>query len=388
MIGGSARTNTSTVFALARLSANGILDNTFSGDGYQEITATGFSQCATIALQPDGKIVMVGRSKAVGNEDFVVARCNGDGTLDTSFGGTGVIKKNILNTDGALATALQPDGKILVVGAANSGTDSVVLRYNSNGTLDTSFSVNGMYQESFGALSNFSAVALQPDGKILLGGSSGTLAGRNSTVVRLNSNGNRDTSFDGDGYVISDINPASVDYILAIALQPDGRLVTAGQSGNGSPNIALIRYNLFQKADALAGSKISNLLGNNIYNTTGASQAITLLPKKTGKKKNAFLSFQNDGHEPDAFAITGSKGNKLFKVKYYNGATDVTKLVTAGTFSTPSLAPGASFALRAEVTTQKKSERKTRKLFITSKSTSDTSSSDTVLVTAKGVVKK
>jgi uncharacterized delta-60 repeat protein len=280
IIGGSARTNSSTTFALARLTASGILDPTFSGDGYQEVAA-GYSECQAMAVQPDGRIILVGESKSGGNEDFVVARCNSDGTL------SGVVKTNIIGKDAAYAVTLQPDGKIVVVGHANAGTDSVVVRYLADGTLDTSFSVDGIYQESFGGLSSFSAVAIEADGKILLGGASGTLAGRNSTIVRLTSSGVLDTTFDGDGYVINDLKPANGDFIFGIAFQPDGKLVAAGRAGNSTGDIALSRYSFFQKTDALVGTTASTISGNNIYNQNGSGQGISLLLKQNGKKRMA-----------------------------------------------------------------------------------------------------
>ncbi len=388
MIGGSARTNTSTVFSLARLGTNGILDATFSGDGYQEITAAGFAQCNAIRLQPNGKIVMVGQSKAAGNQDFIVACCNADGTLDTTFSNDGLVQTNLIGQDIALAVAVQPDGKILVAGTAASGADSVAIRYNSDGTLDTSFASAGIFRNAFGSFSFFGSVVLQADGKILLGGASGTLAGRNFTVVRLSPSGILDTSFDGDGYVISNINPAGGNFIWGMALQPDGRLVAVGQSGNSSRNIALARYNMFQKADSLVGNNLSTFFGDNIYNGNGAGQAITITTKKTGKKRSGFVKIQNDGHESDSFTIAGAKGNKRFKVKYLNGTTDVTKLVTAGTFNTGTIAPGASLSLKVEVTTQKKSEGKSRNLLVTATSGADSSSADAILITAKNIAKK
>lgn len=382
MIGGSARTNTSTSFALARLTAGGVLDPTFSGDGYQEITA-GYSECQAMAVQPDGKIILVGESKSVGTEDFVVTRCNSNGTLDSTFSGDGIAKNNIVGKDAAYAITLQPDGKILVAGHANGGTDSVVIRYLADGTLDPSFSFDGIYQNSFGSLSSFSAVVLEADGKILLGGASGTLAGRNSTVVRLTSSGVMDSSFDGDGYVINDLKPGNGDFIFGMSFQPDGRLVTAGRAGNSTGDIALSRYNFFQRTDALVGTSASAVLGNNIYNKTGSGQSIKLALKQASKKKIGYLQFQNDGHEADSFAIKGAKGNQFFSVKYLSGTKNVTAAVTAGTFKTALVASGGSISLKIEVVARKKSKGKKRVLSIVATSQVDTASVDAVLVNAR-----
>jgi uncharacterized delta-60 repeat protein len=382
IIGGSARTNSSTAFALARLTASGVLDSTFSGDGYQEVAA-GYSECQAMAVQPDGKIILVGESKSVGTEDFVVARCNSDGTLDNTFSADGVVKTNIIGKDAAYATTLQADGKIVVVGHANQGTDSVAVRYLTDGTLDTSFSSDGIYQESFGSLSSFSAVVLEADGKIILGGASGPLAGRNSTIVRLTTSGVLDETFDGDGYVINDLKPASGDFIFGMAFQPDGKLVAAGRAGNSTGDIALSRYNFFQKTDALVGTSVSTLVGNNIYDQNGSGQAIALSLKPNGKKKRGYLQFQNDGHEADSFAIKGTKGNPFFSVKYLSGGQNVTAAVTAGTFKTRSVASGASASLKVEITARNKSKGKKRGLLVVATSQVDMNSVDAVRINAK-----
>lgn len=382
MIGGSARTNTSTAFALARLTAGGILDPTFSGDGYQEVAA-GYGECHAMAVQADGKIILVGESKSVGTEDFIVARCNSNGTLDNTFSSDGFTRTQIIGKDAAYATLVQPDGKILVAGHANGGTDSVAARYLADGNLDPSFSGDGIYQNSFGGLSSFSAVVLEANGKILLGGASGTLAGRNSTIVRLTPLGVLDETFDGDGYLIHDINVANGDFIFGLSFQPDGRLVAVGKAGNSTGDIALSRYNLFQKTDVLVGTSASTLSGNNIYNKTGSGQSIKLALKQAGKKKIGYLQFQNDGHEADSFAIKGAKGNQFFSVKYLSGGKNVTKAVMAGTFKTASIASGGITRLKVEVAARKKSKGKKRGLSVFATSQVDTNSVDAVLVNAK-----
>jgi uncharacterized delta-60 repeat protein len=382
MIGGSARTNTSTTFALARLTAAGILDSSFSGDGYQEVAA-GYSECQAMAVQSDGKIILVGGSKNIGTKDLVVARCNSNGSLDSTFSGDGVVKNDIIGDDSAYATVVQPDGKILAAGHANGGTDSVAVRYLADGTLDTSFSSDGIYQNSFGGLSSFSAVVLEANGKILFGGASGTLAGRNSTIVRLTTSGILDTSFDGDGYVINDIKPSNGDYIFGMSFQPDGRLVAVGRAGNSSKDITLSRYNFFQKTDALVGSSLTNFVGNNISNSTGAGQSIKLPLKQAGKKRLGFLKFQNDGHEADSFAIKGTKGNKFFSVRYLNSKQNITKAVTSGTFRTASIAPGASISIKVEVIARKKSKAKKTSISVVATSQVDATSTDTVKIHAK-----
>ncbi len=382
IIGGSARTNTSTSFALARLTASGVLDTTFSSDGYQEIAA-GYGECHAMTVQADGKIILVGESKSLGTEDFMVARCNSNGTLDNTFSGDGFTRTQIIGKDAAYATLLQPDGKILVAGYANGGTDSVAVRYLTDGTLDTSFSGDGIYQNSFGGLSSFSAVVLEANGKILLGGASGTLAGRNSTIIRLTPSGILDETFDGDGYLINDINVANGDFIFGLSFQPDGRLVAVGKAGNSTGDIALSRYNFFQKTDVLVRTSASTLLGDNIYSENGSGQTINLLTKQIGKKKVSYIQFQNDGHETDTFTIKGAKGNQFLKVKYLSDSKNVTNAVTAGTFKTTPIASGGFTTLKVEITARKKSKGKKRALLVVATSQIDTNSIDGVLLKVK-----
>ena len=382
MIGGSARTNSSTAFALARLTSGGILDPTFSSDGYQEVAAV-YGECHAMAVQADGKIILVGESKSIGAEDFIVVRCNTNGTLDNTFSGDGFTRTQIIGKDAAYATLLQPDGKILVAGHANGGTDTVAARYLADGTLDPSFSGDGISQNSFGGLSSFRAVVLEANGNILLGGASGTLAGRNSTIVRMTPSGVLDKTFDGDGYVINDIQVASGDFIFGLSFQPDGRLVAVGKSGNSTGDIALSRYNFFQRTDVLVGNSASTLSGDNIYNKTGSGQSIKLALKQAGKKKIGYLQFQNDGHEADSLAIKGAKGNQFFSVKYLSRGKNVTKAVTAGTFKTVSIVSGGSTTLKVEVVARKKSKGKKRGLSVTATSQVDTNLVDVVVINAK-----
>ena len=192
-----------------------------------------------------------------------------------------------------------------------------------------------------------------------------------------------DETFDGDGYVINDIQEANGDFIFGLSFQPDGRLVAVGKSGNSTGDIALSRYNVFQRTDVLVGNSSSTLSGNNIYNKTGSGQSIKLALKQAGKKKIGYLQFQNDGHEADSFAIKCAKGNQFFSVKYLSRGKNVTKAVTSGTFKTVSIVSGGSTALKVEVVARKKSKGKKRGLSVTATSQVDTNLVDVVVINAK-----
>ncbi|HPV22815.1 MAG TPA: delta-60 repeat domain-containing protein [Casimicrobium sp.] len=243
-------------FCIARLNADGTLDASFdgpSGSGNGKFLlpiGTSDDYASAIALQPDGKIVLAGHCFSASNEDFCVARLNADGSLDTSFdgpsgGGNGKFLFLIGGgTDQATAVALQPDGKIVLAGACTNGIDNdfCVARLNATGTLDASFdgpsgSGNGKFLLPIGASGDqATAVALQPDGKIVLAG--GCLNGSNYDfcVARLNADGSLDSSFDGpsgsgNGKFLLPIG-TDYDYANAVALQPDGKIVLAGTCGN------------------------------------------------------------------------------------------------------------------------------------------------------------
>ena len=142
---------------------------------YDNQLLTDFSGSAdyanSVAIQPDGKIVVVGSANI---NNFALARYNNDGSLDTTFAGDG----KIIGPDGSLnSVALQPDGKIVVAGVASNGTnfDFVLARYNSYGSLDTSFGTGGKVLTDFtGNDDAANSVAIQPDGKIVVAGSAET----------------------------------------------------------------------------------------------------------------------------------------------------------------------------------------------------------------------
>uniref|UniRef100_UPI00262434A2 DUF4347 domain-containing protein n=1 Tax=Zoogloea sp. TaxID=49181 RepID=UPI00262434A2 len=197
-------------------------------------------------VQPDGKIVVAGYTHNGSNLDFVLVRYNADGTLDTGFGGGDGIVTQAIGTgdDEAYAVALQADGKILVAGRTVNGTffDFAVLRYTADGLLDTTFGGgDGIVITDFGASSNdtVSAVLVQSDGKIVVGGTSAN----DFAVARYLSDGTLDTSFSGDGKQTLDIAIAN-DEGRGLALQTDGKIVQAGTGFvGGVQNFALVRYN-------------------------------------------------------------------------------------------------------------------------------------------------
>jgi uncharacterized delta-60 repeat protein len=224
-------------FALARYNPNGSLDPSFSGGGRKTTDFGADDGAAGVALQGDGKIVAVGESDG----DFALARYNPDGSLDTSFSGDGKQTTDFGGDDGATGVALQSDGKIVVGGRALGGGDFALARYNTDGSPDVSFSGNGTQTTDFGFSEFANAVALQGDGKIVAVGFTGAGSGGDFALARYDSNGSLDPSFSGDGRQTTDFTER--DEAKGVALQGDGKILAVGGSGGIFGDFALARYN-------------------------------------------------------------------------------------------------------------------------------------------------
>ncbi|MEQ1902744.1 MAG: DUF4347 domain-containing protein, partial [Pirellulaceae bacterium] len=241
-------------FAVVRFNANGTLDTSFDGDGIALIDLAGGHDYANgIAVQTDGKILLGGYATVAGNEDFALVRLNASGSLDTSFDTDGKVTTAIgAGVDRANGLALQSDGKVVLVGYSHNGTneDVAIVRYNTNGSLDTSFDSDGKRTVAVGSGYDVAnAVALQTDGKIVVAGDSLIGATPDFTVLRFNTDGSLDTSFDTDGIATIAVG-ASSDYSKAMAIQPDGRIIVVGESFNGANNdVAVVRLNANGSAD-------------------------------------------------------------------------------------------------------------------------------------------
>lgn len=249
LVGGSSGQSAGSDFALARLTNGGDLDATFSGDG-KAVTDFGsaFDSVGDIVLQPDGRIIAVGdsgdarESRFFGGSsgDFALARYDADGSQDPTFGNTGTVRTSFAGSDDARAAAVQPDGRIVAVGGNATG-DFAVTRYNGNGSVDASFGGSGTVVTSFGdaqVANGARGVALQPDGKLVVVGQSRT---GEAAVARYNPNGTLDTGFSGDGKQVTDLGVGVNDIANDLALQPDGKILVAGESDAGE--FQALRYN-------------------------------------------------------------------------------------------------------------------------------------------------
>ncbi|MFM8251954.1 MAG: hypothetical protein ACKOBW_10205 [Planctomycetota bacterium] len=250
IMAGSSAPNDSV--ALARTNDQGQLDPSFGNQGRMTFSMAGRSLGAgQVAVQSDGRIVIAGGSCLTGstNCSLLFARFTTTGQIDTSFGSSGIVTLDYGNTyETFFDMAIQSDGKIVATGyygASLGSYDFVTVRINSNGSLDDGsandstpgdqFGTGGAVKLNIGVSDVAWALALQADGKIVVAGRTGGLFASNSVcVVRLNSNGSLDTNFNGTGILTPDF--AGDDGANAVAILPDGSIVVGGNSNRSGSN--------------------------------------------------------------------------------------------------------------------------------------------------------
>ena len=324
----------STVIAsyVQPITTAGLIDQSFGAKGTVTTDVTGHNSVAYSCLvQPDGKIVVVGKGNNGVHDEMIVARYNSDGSLDTSFGINGVVKTDA-GTNGSVAAScgMQSDGKIVVAGwESDLGLGYsifAVARYNTNGSLDTTFGTNGIATTNVttgnNSYANATSCIVQPDGKIIASGK-GNLGGGHDVMalVRYNGNGLVDTAFGTAGIVTTDAGGiASV--VGSSLLLPNGKIVAVGWQSNGVYTIfTLVRYN-------------SNGLVDTTFGTGGAVTTDVTL----GHSSQAYSALL----QPDGKMIAVGVANSLFALVRYNsdGSRDTT--FGNGGIVTTDATPGAA----------------------------------------------
>jgi uncharacterized delta-60 repeat protein len=218
------------------LAAAGGLDPTFSGDGrvITDMNAGSSDSVGGIAIQSNGKIIAVGGS----DNDIAVVRYLSNGTLDNTFSGDGKVTTDFGGGEFGEGVAIQSDRKIVVTstscltgGWPDGDCDAVLARYNPNGSLDTTFSVDGKVRTDFGGGTNgtWSGLAIRSDGKIVVAGYMHNGANFDFVVYRYNADGTLDTTFSGDGRVNIDFPGGPEDLATDLVLQ-SGKIVVGGVS--------------------------------------------------------------------------------------------------------------------------------------------------------------
>ena len=278
--------NYASVTELIRFNSNGSVDNDFggldNGDLYiRFINSSNYGRTYSIKVQTDDKILVGGYDyddAGTTSYDFALARLNKNGSYDTvygnptmGFGFNGKVITNLLTTGGnsfnadqAYSIAIQTDGKIVQVGVTEYNNWLSLVRYNSDGSLDTSFDGDGKvstYLQGSGE-----SVAIQTDGKIVVAVST---TDHIFTLVRYNKIGSLDVTFDGDGIVKTNFGYPTA-FADSVAVQPDGKIVVGG-STNG--DFALARYNTNGSLD-ITFDAVNTLNGTANYNNRNIAVAL------------------------------------------------------------------------------------------------------------------
>jgi len=272
-------------FAVLRYNSNGSLDPTFNTDGLATtdiaVDEYGYDTAYSVVLQPDGKLVAAGDTFVPAPTFFfALARYNANGSADTSFSGDGVVVTNTSPPSGLdghrLDTLLlQPNGKLVAVGTTNladfGGETSTIglVRYNTDGTLDTSFSTDGIVTNN--TVSGYvrysvGGAVLQPDGKIVVGADAklDTLddnGPRDFLAARFNSDGSLDLGFGSGGSAIANFSSAGLShsFVHSVVQQNDGKTLLIGGVTDrtgvyGAVDFAIARYNANGTLDASFGT--------------------------------------------------------------------------------------------------------------------------------------
>ena len=294
---------------LIRYNPDGTLDTTFGSGGGIMIANFDYSWATSMAIQSDGRIVVVGFQyrPTHSTEEYFVARFETNGWYDASFGVGGLLR--IQMGGGAEDVAIQPDGKIVIVGGSSDG--SVIVRLHPNGSFDTSFDGDGKALIPASA----SRIALQQDGKIVAAGSKDG----QSMLARFTSAGQLDSSFDGDGIVITDVDwPKDNEKYNDVAIQPDGRIVAIGTGTDGVDEE--FHYITFISRYQPTGELDNSFNGNGITQFVfyGAAPALVIQPNGKivagGYSGWGSILFRfnsdgsSDGHRWDRFGYSSGFG--------------------------------------------------------------------------------
>jgi uncharacterized delta-60 repeat protein len=252
-------------FAVARYNPNGTLDATFDGDGKASANVSGADRAYGLTLQPDGKIIVAGTAQLNFDspQNFGVVRLNADGSLDNSFDGDGRVTTTFVNGQSAARdVAVQPDGRIVVVGTTATPSfvrSFAIARYLPNGALDPTFDGDGKVTTLIFSEASAAAVAFQSDGKILVGGyafSNGVYA----MVARYLSRADASFDFDGDHRAdISLFRPSDATWYMLRSNQgftahqfgiSTDKPAPADFDGDGKTDIAVFRSGVWYRLNS------------------------------------------------------------------------------------------------------------------------------------------
>ncbi len=333
---------TQVVLAPTAKAAPGDLDPSFGTGGKVTTDFSGFGgRAAAVALQPDGKIIAGGRAGGANfyGTGFGVARYNADGSLDSTFGIGGTVTIDFFFGDDEVHSVLaQPDGKIVAAGSKifQFPGDFELVRFNADGSLDASFGVGGKVTTDISDIDSINDAVLQPDGKIVVAGGTGSLGTGSLALARYNPDGTLDTTFGTGGIVVSGLPMIA----LTLALQTDGRLVTAGASG---VSFGLARFNADGSVDTSFGA--GGLVTTNFPEGFASANAVALqsdgkiVAAGGGSVPFVLARYNTDGSLDTSFGVGGKVTGTYDDFAIANGAvvqpdSKIVAVGAAGAFTT------------------------------------------------------
>lgn len=237
-------------WAFARYNRDGSLDRRFGRGGRKTLAFRSGSGVEAVGLQRDGKIIATG----VGARGFRLTRLTRSGRIDRSFGTRGQAITQFPSGANAHALAVQPDGKIVVAGDAGAGFGLV--RYKPNGSPDRAFGTNGRVETPFELTARAASIALQRDRKILVAGFLEASGYAGFAVARYLPDGRPDSSFGTEGRVVTQIGTGSGAF--SVTVQPDGKIVAGGLTYEGDgpfSHFAVVRYHANGRLDDAFGKE-------------------------------------------------------------------------------------------------------------------------------------
>ena len=380
---------------VARFDPSGVPDASFGGGDGITTTKIGFGGfVGDVGLQSDGAIVVVGASLSItGNENMAVLRFGSTGTLDTTFGGDGIVKTDATaGPDSGSAVALLSDGSIVAIGT--SGYEyGLLVGYNDDGTLNTGFGTDGIVQTELGGYGGgFAAGTRQSDDRIVAVGD-GTAVNSDGSpgilTARYTSTGQLDPTFGRDGTVFTSfgIGPFGGPQTspAGVAIAPGGKIVVAGTNTDdaGASDIAAVRYGtkataVHGRPDLLVGYR-GAFVGDGIYNHTGYHQAITRSVAR-GRSASFAITIQNDGNAADTIRVLSNAFRvRDVRLSFFDHGVPIPDFEWSFVGHPEELAVGASTTIKMLVSVTKKATLgEVVKIPVMGTSSNDSTGSDTV----------
>ncbi len=247
-------------FALVKYNSTGALDAAFGSGGKVSTDFSGNDDYAyTMAVQPDGKIILAGLTDDGNSTQFALARYLSTGAIDNTFGTAGKVVTAFSGDASISNMLLKSTGEIVVVGSAqNANFDFALAQYNSSGALDASFGVGGKFMFDFASGDDYgNAIYITSSGKFIVAGSSDNPSDGDFALALVNPNGTLDAAFGTGGKVVTDFIPGNDDAITSLAIQSDGYIIAGGWSdipSTSSGSFAIARYNPSGALDAAFGT--------------------------------------------------------------------------------------------------------------------------------------